>query len=842
MSKTQNDNTLQNDSVDSGSITFKIGGLISRLKHLQKIGDITIVNTSIKELDYSKALKEYEELNKIAKKTTQFSSPADQAAFLFNLNKCQAIIDFRVFDEHKTHLKLDEHKKHLSKAYKDYNPGRNQSIIELGQWNTRYKELLPAEQQKKMFANSVSATSLLDEHFKNLTTAVNSHLKQKEYTEALKEMNGLEKIINSKVVSLYFGIYIAAGNPSEALKHCTDTMNYAGEDVQIKENYCKFYKSLEDRFKEVGATAQANEAAKIAESYKPETEHQKFMTLSREQQATNDKLSMELARQKQEAKELADKYAAAIKKLTDIETKQIIVTKQQELQAKQDAELEIFEAEFKAQQQNQFQVKKEQINALTKTEPSAPFELPPTYISATKTTKGHQILSVAKPKEHQNFYPFDMLNAIIPTTNTGTAYVATTIKDSTKNTTTSTRTGPVITIIEDNAEDTATSAGTGPVVTTIKGSTKDTTTSTGTSSVITTIQNATSAGDGSIVTIDDSKDTEITTIEPIVINVAQAEVDEITTILRSGKPNMEDRVARYWEKAIGKQDNLYKMIDNPVILPSLASKYFKLGQLVEAKKTVNKIIKDAEKNKKNAYDGIEDSDVLNLIAAKYNKKGFLEESIEACKKAALQPGYTPCAESYQLLNEIGETKKLTNKELALEALKVAKGHAADDLDKYHIHMTIIKMHSTSKNSGDAKKEYTELLNNVPYETILKLANTDEKVQHLLAVDDELTKYKLFLDKYKANPTLDNASYFYNEVLGFNKCEIKLAGIMQANVKAHHQGGTNAIQTLINGNLGNKIILRLNKCYDEWYAKTTSNEPLETYVKAIGDIDHCLFGE
>jgi len=95
MSKAPHETNTQNDSVDSGSITLKIGGLINRLKLFKEIGDITIVNTPLSKSDYSTALKEYDDLNTIAKKTTQFSPPANKAAFLSDLHKCQAIIAFR---------------------------------------------------------------------------------------------------------------------------------------------------------------------------------------------------------------------------------------------------------------------------------------------------------------------------------------------------------------------------------------------------------------------------------------------------------------------------------------------------------------------------------------------------------------------------------------------------------------------------------------------------------------------------------------------------------------------------------------------------------------------------
>ncbi|WP_425361670.1 hypothetical protein [Candidatus Tisiphia endosymbiont of Mystacides longicornis] len=105
MSKTHNETNPQNDSVDSGSITLKIGGLINRLKLFKEIGDITIVNTPLNKSDYSTALKEYDNLNTTAKKTTQFPSSADKAEFLFDLNKCQAVIAVRAGQDASTYLK-----------------------------------------------------------------------------------------------------------------------------------------------------------------------------------------------------------------------------------------------------------------------------------------------------------------------------------------------------------------------------------------------------------------------------------------------------------------------------------------------------------------------------------------------------------------------------------------------------------------------------------------------------------------------------------------------------------------------------------------------------------------
>ncbi|HJD56751.1 MAG TPA: hypothetical protein LFW12_01350, partial [Rickettsia endosymbiont of Sericostoma sp. HW-2014] len=105
MSKTHNETNPQNDSVDSGSITLKIGGLINRLKLFKEVGDITIVNTPLNKSDYSTALKEYDNLNTTAKKTTQFPSSADKAEFLFDLNKCQAVIAVRAGQDASTYLK-----------------------------------------------------------------------------------------------------------------------------------------------------------------------------------------------------------------------------------------------------------------------------------------------------------------------------------------------------------------------------------------------------------------------------------------------------------------------------------------------------------------------------------------------------------------------------------------------------------------------------------------------------------------------------------------------------------------------------------------------------------------
>jgi hypothetical protein len=105
MSKTHNETNPQNDSVDSGSITLKIGGLINRLKLFKEVGDITIVNKPLSKSDYSTALKEYDNLNTTAKKTTQFPSSADKAEFLFDLNKCQAAIAFRAGQDASTYLK-----------------------------------------------------------------------------------------------------------------------------------------------------------------------------------------------------------------------------------------------------------------------------------------------------------------------------------------------------------------------------------------------------------------------------------------------------------------------------------------------------------------------------------------------------------------------------------------------------------------------------------------------------------------------------------------------------------------------------------------------------------------
>ncbi len=298
--------------------------LEGRITLLKETGDIEKIGTPIDSLAYKTNNKLYENLVNEIRSSNLPKEIRNNLSF--ELNKCQAIIAFRASE-------FDNHTKHLTRAYKDYNPGRDKSIIELGEWNTRYKSF-SEDQQKKMSSISSLHSSLLTD----LTTTVKAFIAQEKYDEAFAEMKGLQDSSNMLVVKLYASIHIARNDLnkkdlSEALKYCQARIQYEGTDETTKKAMYTFYNDLVDSFNTKGATAQANEATKTAKTY---------MAVH---------INQEIAKAQQEVKELQVKYAASLAKLGEVESNNETEKKRKELAEKNKMENDKIIAEITAEYQ-----------------------------------------------------------------------------------------------------------------------------------------------------------------------------------------------------------------------------------------------------------------------------------------------------------------------------------------------------------------------------------------------------------------------------------------------------------------------------------------------------------
>ncbi|UCM85722.1 MAG: hypothetical protein LF885_00115 [Rickettsia endosymbiont of Culicoides impunctatus] len=734
MSKTQNEN---NDSVDSDSITFKIEGLINRLNRLQKIGDIAIVNTPLD--NYSDALKEYNALKYKATHTKQFSSPADKAAFLSDLNKCQAIIAFRAGQDASTYLKawekntstnaddfmtglqtilegrikflqengnitkfnepLDssEYKSSRSiydslvKTIKDYSlsdkiktklsfdlnkcqaisavrVGKKEDVLKYlldmrtaDRLNTD-KFILELEPSAKKYAEMKKNGQIVNDEYLELysylqetvRTKVESHLKNKKYTEAYNETMYLREKGNSlKVFKLYLNC-IEEDDSFESLQNKADAYIKAFNEFKLKisssqipegnKTISGMYKDLQTALQNISdkivftkntentksadyilknnCNTLAAEAGTLAEQYTPKQKQEE----AQEKAQVSPTVTLTPAQQKVQ-KELKVLEKAKVKlgaKLVNTQAKAEVINVETQFNTELEAATAKLTAELAAQKNQQLaQIEDEKTKQLATLHDQGPYkasapllsDLPPYESVVTNPVSN-------KPVSNSNLYPDPFKVAA-----------------------------------------------------------------------------------------------DIAAIETAAAEVLKTTIlENVKEFITSSKTDTMKQIIVDCDNAIKKGINVYETVNDVKTLEVLASGFLSLNNQEKAEEICGKIATISPE----AYSGIRDNKVLSLLAKKYSELELYNSCIESCKNLR-----ATSEENYQLLKTIAE--KTTDTDIQLAALTAAKSktdnlkqQAELFLSKGKILLSLGKKEQASNEFGEAAAYNHDIYKDVAEETLKSL--------------------------------------------------------------------------------------------------------------------------
>lgn len=744
MSKTQNETPLQNDSVDSASLTAKIKLLNTELTFFQDEGNINIINTPLNKSEYPRILKKYNDLSKTAQKTTQFSSDNEKNAFLFELNKSLAIIAIRANEKKSLDTYLSNMRKNNSHSTDEFIVGIEQILSKLP---PKPKD---TAENKGATENNINIlhTALLDNAIKEVEQLINKG----KYNDSFEKIKYLQThSLSPKIVETYIKICIAEGNSLKdpAAKEAAYEKVFTEYESILLGKFApgkhsglfNILTELSKKFEEINDYENAKTATNIAARYNTPTAEKAAAAVPA------SKGAQKALEEKQRKEEEYRKKEEELKRKGD---ELQIATVNAETAEERDAAKLAYERNLAEIEAN----RKLKLASTQDTVPQA--SAPPPYTNKMSPDLSNYTQDTTAE-----------LTAKLTAKLTAelTAKLKAELKAELTNTTTTSNIYPNLssyiskdTTAEPSKDTTTITTDATAVTTNTAAVTTDIAAATTNNTAVTTDTTTVPTKDTTTVTTD----TNLNTI------AAEKLVREVTDLLNSNEEDPKNQAIVLCNKAIRTNPNIDQNIKDSTILKFLALRYFDLNQQEKAEEIYDKVTLTSDdvpamvclvssylssNNLKkaqeicdkimaidlNAYMSIKDRKVLDCLAKVYRAEGLYTKSIETCEQSYKLKS-TPSLENYQLLKEIAQRLENTDTDLALKALAQAELQALNNKQKAEVYVARAKIYSSLGKNTEATEDCK------------KAVTTDPKIYK----DVDMESLEM-LSKYSGKPIV---SYHY----------------------------------------------------------------------------------